>query len=122
VETSLDIQIRRRIFSLLEGHSTVSEFYRWFVPTTFQIERSSNPEAIHLTHRVAHLFSELSSGDLTPRELRHELDLAASTYVSTATPWNQNNSVIVTTSDSNDVTESPIVGFVVEQPRAAAAS
>jgi hypothetical protein len=40
--------------------------------------RTNNREAIRLTHAIAHLFAELSAGDLTPAAFLRDLAVTAS--------------------------------------------
>jgi hypothetical protein len=82
--TSLDTEIRSRTIAVLEGDSTLADFYRWFVPATWQVEQTGNAEAIRLTHDIAHLLNELSTGGLTFQEARRELQRAISTDFSSA--------------------------------------
>jgi hypothetical protein len=65
----LHLEIRFRIATLREGESSLREFYEWFVPATWQVERTGEEEAIRLTHTITHLFSEFSAGDLTASEV-----------------------------------------------------
>jgi hypothetical protein len=76
--TPLDLEIRSRLSAVLAGEMPLREFYRWFVPATLDVEYTGNPEAIRLTHDLAHFFSELSAGILTRDEIRQMLASAAS--------------------------------------------
>lgn len=74
--TPIDVEIRARIAQVLSGELAFREFYYWFVPATLGVERTRNLEAIRLTHDMAHLFSEMSAGLLTPKEARRVLESA----------------------------------------------
>jgi len=76
--TPIELEIRRRIASVLAGESSLRDFYRWFMPATWDLEGVQSPEAIQLIHDITHLFSELSAGDLSRAEILHELERAAS--------------------------------------------
>jgi hypothetical protein len=78
--TPIELEIRHRIASVLAGESSLRDFYRWFMPATWDLECSQNPEAIRLIHDITHLFSELSAGDLSRAEMLHELAKAASAH------------------------------------------
>jgi hypothetical protein len=82
--TPLELEIRRRIASVLAGESSLRDFYRWFMPATWELESTGNPEALRLIHDITHLFSELSAGDLSHAEMLHELALAVSPKASSA--------------------------------------
>jgi hypothetical protein len=69
-------EIRSRIAAVLDGESSLREFYEWFVPATWQVEQTGEAEAIRLTHEIAHLFSEFSGGDLTASKVMDGLSLA----------------------------------------------
>ena len=62
---------------MLAGETSLRNFYRWFVPATLEVEYTGNPEAIRLTHHLAHFFSELTAGILTREEIRQTLEAAA---------------------------------------------
>ena len=74
--TPLHLEIRSRAETLHEGGTTLREFYEWFVPATWQVELTGEQEAIRLTREIAHLFNELSAGDLTASEVIEQLALA----------------------------------------------
>jgi hypothetical protein len=80
--TPIELEIRRRIASVLAGESSLGDFYRWFMPATWDLDCTQNPEAIRLIHDITHLFSELSAGDLSRAEMLHELEQAASSHAS----------------------------------------
>jgi hypothetical protein len=80
--TPIDLEIRRRIASVLAGELSLRDFYRWFMPATWDLDCTENPEALRLIHDITHLFSELSAGDLSPSEMLHELEQAASSQAS----------------------------------------
>lgn len=119
--TSLELEIRYRVAAVLRNESTLGDFYRWFVPSTWQVEHDDDPEVIRLIHRITHLFSELSAGDISPREFKRDLALTASTYMATATPWNwATTASVTTTANWNDIIEDGPTAFVLERRRAEA--
>lgn len=73
-----------------------------------------------MTHNVDHLFAELSAGDITPRELKQDLRLAASTYRTVKTPWNPAAGTLVTTTSANDIIEDEPAAFILRKRRAEA--
>lgn len=76
---SLDLEIRSRMACVRAGEITLGDFYRWFVPATWEVERSGNAEAIRLTHELSHLCNEFSAGALTAEDVRRELGSLAET-------------------------------------------
>lgn len=116
--TPLDLEIRVRLERVISGAMTLGEFYRWFVPATWEVELTGQPEAIRLTHEVAHLLNELSLGDVTTREMKRRLEVIAGTYVLTPTPWNCSPGPVVTTSSATDLTteSSQALGSVFGRP------
>jgi hypothetical protein len=80
--TPIEHEIRSRIASVLAGESSLRDFYHWFMPATWELECTENPETLRLIHDITHLFSELSAGDLSPPEMLHELELVASSQSS----------------------------------------
>ena len=74
----LDGEIRTRVAAVLAGRASLHEFYDWFIPATWEVEKTGNPEAVRLTHDLVHLFSELTSGLLTRDEVKQALEAAAS--------------------------------------------
>ncbi len=71
--TPLDVEIRSWIARVLTGEATLRDFYRWFVPATWEVERSGNAEAIRLTHALALLLNEFSAGDITADDVKRQL-------------------------------------------------
>jgi hypothetical protein len=74
----LDVQIRTQVAAVLAGEIGLDAFYDWFIPATWEVERTGNSEAVRLTHDLVHLFSELTSGLLTRDEVKQALEAAAS--------------------------------------------
>ena len=114
--TPLDLEIRRRVAAVLEGKSSLRDFYRWFAPTTWEVD-PKDLEAIRLRNEITHLFNIRSAGELTPGEFKLLLDFAVSTYIATATPWHQpvKPNITLTTSSENDITENLPIRFVVRR-------
>lgn len=77
MQDPLDVQVRTRLASLLEGEITVREFYHWFLPATWEVERHANSETVSLAYDLIHLYSELTSGDLTREDVWRELESIA---------------------------------------------
>jgi len=120
MSTPLDLEIRTRIAAVLSGDVPLRDFYYWFVPATLEVERHSEPEAARLTYTIAHLFAELSAGDISPREFKRDLQLAASTYLTIETPWNRAASTPTMTTNANDIIEDEPTVFVLRKRRAEA--
>ena len=116
--TPLDLEIRSRLIRVIAGDTTLREFYRWFVPATWEVERTENPEAIRLTHLLAHLLNEFSAGDLTAEDVKRRLASVAGTYVLRSAPWNRSPETVVTTGASTDLTTEPVqvLGSVFGRP------
>lgn len=74
---SLDLEIRERLYQLLDGRLALDEFKEWFVPAMWD---SRDPEAAGLANHVKLLLAEFSSGHRTLSELQRELEVAASMY------------------------------------------
>jgi hypothetical protein len=116
----LELEIRSQAAGVLSGAILLRDFYNWFIPATLDIDHVRAPESATLTYKIIHLFAELSSGDITPREFKQDLRVAASTYVAIHTPWNPTASVPAPTTNANDIIEEDPAGFVLRKRHAAA--
>lgn len=83
VTTPIDAEIRLRVAAVLAGDAALRDFYRWFMPATWDIDLIDNPDAVRMIHEITHLFSEFSSGDLSRGEMLRELEGATSLQDST---------------------------------------
>jgi len=52
---------------------SLDEFRAWFVPISWNIEESNEPQAIELAHRLDSVLAEASSGAWTEEQLHEEL-------------------------------------------------
>lgn len=66
----LDLEIYAWIARYLEGKATLDEFEDWFVPETWQVERSGNIPAIEVATPVRVALAELSAGELDENGFR----------------------------------------------------
>jgi len=69
----LDAQIADRVHEYLNGHLSFHEFQQWFVPASWNIERSGNRSAIALAHNVDGILAESSSANWDEMVLQREL-------------------------------------------------
>lgn len=60
--TSLVSDIRSKVASVVAGDLTIRQFEDWFVPATWDVERSADQDAIRLAHQVLHQVSEYEGG------------------------------------------------------------
>ena len=73
MDCPLDLQIRNEVSRYLSHTIVLDKFYDWFVPRSWDIERSGNVLAIALAHRIDGLLAEASSAQWSEEELRQEL-------------------------------------------------
>ena len=116
----LELEIRSRAAQVLAGEILPRDFYSWFIPASLDVADDSSLEAA-LTHTIVHLFSELTSGDITPRQFKKDLRLAASTYRTIRTPWHREVGIPVTTSDANATLEADFTVLDLRRHAAAVA-
>lgn len=60
--TSLASEIRRNVARVVAGDLTIRQFEDWFVPATWDVERTADQEAIRLAHQVLHRVAEYDGG------------------------------------------------------------
>lgn len=69
----LETAIRRHLERYLAGNLTLNELQDWLVRATWDMEATASPDAMNLAHDIELVLAELSSGFLTPDELRADL-------------------------------------------------
>jgi hypothetical protein len=70
---SIETQIRKSLWELAMSQMSLDGFRDWFVPISWNIEKTREPEAIELAHYIDGVLAEASSGAWTEDELREEL-------------------------------------------------
>jgi len=83
---SLDIKIRESLACYLTNEISFEEFEDWFMPATWEIEKTSNLLAIELTHEIELRISEFTNGHFTEKELREKLGPFTQRYSVQAPP------------------------------------
>jgi hypothetical protein len=73
MSSPLSFEIRNKLYGYLAGDFPLSKFQDWFIPATWDVERSGDPDAVELAHEINLLLAELSHGDWTEEELRDRL-------------------------------------------------
>lgn len=81
-ETPLDREIRHRVAAVLARESSLREFYRWFLPATWEVEFADHPNDGQLIRDIIHAYSEGTSGLLSKAEVIRELERAVSLHES----------------------------------------
>ena len=66
-------QIRKALCAYANRNISLDEFRDSFVPISWDIENSGDPDAISLAHQIDGILAEASSSDWTEEELRQEL-------------------------------------------------
>jgi hypothetical protein len=69
----LAIQILGELRKCVDRRLSMDEFRAWFVPLSLEIERSGQPPAIELAHRLDGILAEASSANWSEDDLRQEL-------------------------------------------------
>lgn len=67
-------EIRQRLAEYLQGIISLRQFEDWFVPATWDIHKSNDPESEALTDEIESNLSEYTGGQLS----RHDLEKALS--------------------------------------------
>jgi site-specific recombinase XerC len=79
-------EMRTRLARYLSGEASLREFDEWFVPATWDVEKTRDQAAIDLAYEIILRLAEYSDGDCTEVQLKDLLrPLAAAPTVSAAT-------------------------------------
>lgn len=113
---SLDIKIRESLARYLTNRTSFEEFEDWFMPATWEIEKTSNQLAIELTHEIELRISEFTNGHFTEKELREKLGPLTQRYSATIT-FGTSSSLASYTTDSQDQAQSRHAGTICEVAR-----
>jgi len=70
---TIENQIRKALWECAKGRMSLDAFRAWFVPLSWNIEESAEPQAIELAHHIDGILAEASSGAWTENELLEEL-------------------------------------------------
>jgi hypothetical protein len=70
---TVDSQIRQALWKYAEGKISLDDFRAWFVPISWNIEESHEPQAIQLTHQIDGILAEASSADWSESDIYEEL-------------------------------------------------
>jgi hypothetical protein len=70
---TIENQIRKARWECAKGRMSLDAFRAWFVPLSWNIEESAEPQAIELAHHIDGILAEASSGGWTEDELLEEL-------------------------------------------------
>jgi hypothetical protein len=65
--------ILEHVHSYLRGQENVNEFQDWFVPATWNINQTSNRDAIAMSRRIGLRLAEFLNGHWTEHELKDRL-------------------------------------------------
>jgi hypothetical protein len=68
-----DTQIRNQIRRLLSNEVSLREFQKWYVPATWDIDRSNEASSKDIASEIDLKLAEYTSGHLAEPELRHDL-------------------------------------------------
>jgi hypothetical protein len=66
-------QIREALGRVANNHLSLDDFRNWFVPVSWNIEGSGEPEAIDLAHRIDGVLAEASAVGWSEQDIREEL-------------------------------------------------
>jgi hypothetical protein len=70
---SIEAKIRRALLECSERRLSLDEFRAWFVPLSWNIEESGDPQAMELAHQIDGILAEASSGGWTEEQLCEQL-------------------------------------------------
>lgn len=68
--SSLASSVRDHLADYLSGDLSLEEFDRWFVPTTWGIDKTGDQPTIDLTYEIILRLAEYSNGECTEDELK----------------------------------------------------
>ena len=66
----LDQEIREHLVRYLSGELSLRDFNRWFMPATWNIDRSGNDDAERLVGDIGLALAELQAGHATEEQVR----------------------------------------------------
>ena len=69
----LEKAIRDHLGDYLAGGSTLNELQDWLIRATRKMDERASPSAVQLAYAIELVLAELSSGYLTPEQLRADL-------------------------------------------------
>ncbi len=69
----LETAIRSHLDLYLAGAVTLNDVQDWLVRSTFGMEETASPDAVQLAYAIELVLAELTSGYLTPDQLRANL-------------------------------------------------
>ena len=81
MKNRLDIDIRDKLASYLVGEISLKDFEDWFVPVSWNIIHSNNPDAINLVYEIELWLSEFSDGFWSEHELKQHLKPLVMNYI-----------------------------------------
>lgn len=81
------LQIRQHLAEYVLGMAQLQEFEDWFVPATWDIHKSNDPEAEALTDEIESNLSEYTGGQLSREDLRKILSGLAHVPVGSQGPF-----------------------------------
>lgn len=70
MQSSLELEIRQKLAQYAVGAMTLAEFRAWFVPATWDLDDTVNPEGSRLVYEIENLYVEFTDGYWTEPELR----------------------------------------------------
>ena len=116
----LELEIRQRLINYLLDRISLREFQEWFIPNTWDIHLSGEPQgAIALTNDIELRLSEFSSGHLPEVQMRREFSQLLSQATFTL---GKASSVIQTSDNSAQLTWQPATPLGAGQPKSLSAS
>ena len=68
-----ELEIRRWLTRYLSGEISLREFEDWFVPVSWDVEKTENNFAIELAHTIELRLAEFSSGHRSEDDLQSSL-------------------------------------------------
>jgi hypothetical protein len=73
MNSSLENELREKLINYLSGEISLKEFENWFVPASWNVNRSNNQAAINIVYEIELWLSEYSDGFRSEGELRNLL-------------------------------------------------
>jgi hypothetical protein len=67
---SLDARIREHLADYVSGKTSLWEFDDWFIPATWDVDKSGDQPLIDLTYEIILRLAEYSNGDCSEAELK----------------------------------------------------
>ena len=69
----MDFKIREYLACYLAGQLSLEQFDEWFVPATWDVDKTGDQATIDLTYEIILRLAEYSNGDCTEAELKRLL-------------------------------------------------